>query len=141
MRALLLANLSLTLVLTGLIWTIQLVHYPLFANVGAEAWRAYHAAHNTRITVLVAPLMVAELLVAVAWVLSPGGRPGAAWLGLALVLVAWGSTMLVSVPLHGRLAQGLDPALIGALVTTNWIRALAWTARGVLLLAVAATSA
>jgi hypothetical protein len=47
--------------------------------------------------------------------------------------VAWASTALLSVPLHGRLAGGLDLDQVDALVATNWVRTLAWTARGLLL--------
>jgi hypothetical protein len=56
------------------------------------------------------------------------------WLGFALVLVIWIATMTTSVPMHARLGQGADEAALRRLVRTNWIRTLAWTARGVLVL-------
>jgi hypothetical protein len=36
--------------------------------------------------------------------------------------------------MHARLGQGADEAALRRLVRTNWIRTLAWTARGVLVL-------
>jgi hypothetical protein len=136
MRGMLLANVSVCLVLVGLIWTIQIVHYPLFARVGAETWSAYHAEHTARITVLVGPLMVAELLLAFGLVaVAPDERRWVAWLAAALVGVAWLSTMLVSVPIHGRIASVPDAEGIAALVRTNWIRTVAWTLRAGLLVA------
>lgn len=129
-KLVLLTNLMLTGYLTGLIWTIQLVHYPLFAAVGTEAWPRYHALHNTWITLAVGPAMVAELVLAAALVLvRPPGLP--LWLtGLAaaLALSTWGFTVLVSVPIHAQLSV-FDPVAIQRLVDTNWLRTIAWSVR------------
>lgn len=137
---LLLANLAATGMLIGLIWTIQLVHYPLFAAVGPAAWPTYAAAHGRRVTVLVLPWMLLELGTAVAllrWRPALLTAPEA-WLGAALVAVLWLSTGLVQGPAFTRLAAAWDPALHRRLVGTNWVRTAAWTLRGVLLLRVAA---
>jgi hypothetical protein len=128
---------GVTCMLAGLAWTVQAVHYPLFARVGREAWPAYHAAHVARITPLVAPLMVLELALA-GWVLWAGALPAAAaWAGLGMAGAIWLSTALLQVPLHDRLAQGLDEALVRRLVATSWLRTLLWTARAGLCLAAA----
>jgi hypothetical protein len=134
MKSLLLANLSVTLILVGLIWTIQVVHYPLFARVGAEGWAQFHAEHSARITLLVGPLMLAEVGLAL-WlgVAAPAEQRLLAWITAGLVGVAWLSTAFLSVPLHNRLGAAQDLSLIEALVRTNWPRTLAWTLRGVLL--------
>jgi hypothetical protein len=60
------------------------------------------------------------------------------WAGLALLLVVWISTAVLQVPRHGRLAGGFETGVHRTLVATNWIRTLAWTARGLLLLQVMA---
>lgn len=125
-----------TLALVGLIWTIQIVHYPLFRRVGEDAYPAYQAGHVRRISIVVAPLMLAELATAVLLVLVPTDVPPAlAWIGLALVGVIWISTALLQAPLHARLEQGFDARTHRRLVATNWIRTLAWTARGAIVLA------
>jgi hypothetical protein len=41
-RDLLLVHGFATLYMTGLIWFVQLVHYPLFAQVGRHAHLSYH---------------------------------------------------------------------------------------------------
>lgn len=118
-------------VLTGLIWTIQLVHYPLFASVGTAEFPAYEAAHTQAITVLVGPLMVAEVALAIAALsLAPSWARGVAG---GLVVVIWASTALVSVPLHAKLAPAFDAAAHASLVTTNWVRTAAWTTRTAIL--------
>ena len=135
-RSILLVQLATTLPLVGLIWTIQLVHYPLFARVGAAGFSTYHAAHSQRISWLVVPLMFAELFAAIAWVASPPAR-GPAWLAtamLGLVGAAWITTAFASVPAHARLGAGFDAAALDALVTTNWARTAAWTVRAAVLL-------
>ncbi|CAM4198713.1 hypothetical protein [Deinococcus marmoris] len=131
---LLVIHAALTWVLVGLILTIQLVHYPLFSRVGTDGYAAYQQAHVTRITRLVAPLMLAELATGAALALRPPPflSPVSAWLGLALIVLIWVSTALIQSPVHGRLATGFDAALHTRLVTTNWLRTALWLLRGVL---------
>lgn len=136
-RPLLFVQLATTLPLCGLIWTIQLVHYPLFAAVGSQEFGAYHAAHSRAISLLVVPLMLVELGAALAWLRWAPTDPWVAPLGAALILVVWGSTFALQVPIHGALGGGLDPGLIDRLVATNWIRTIAWSGRSMLLLVVA----
>ena len=65
-------HLACSCALVGLIWTMQVVHYPLLKQVGPEEFVAYHARHMALITWLVGPLMLAELGSA-AWLLFLGG--------------------------------------------------------------------
>lgn len=136
MSALLLTHLACTWALVGLIWTIQVVHYPLFARVGPEGFTRYHTDHTRLITYVVAPLMVVEALSAAALVLDAGIPPALSWTGVALVGVVWLTTGAVSVPCHSRLSLGFDAEAHRRLVITNWIRTAAWTARGLLVLAI-----
>jgi hypothetical protein len=135
-RWLLALNLAAALFLTGLIWTIQVVHYPLFARVGNSQFPAYEAAHTGRITLLAGPAMIIELIAAIGLVASRSpATPGwAAWSALALVALIWASTAFLQVPRHAQLAAGFDPAALASLVATNWIRTWAWTTRSALLL-------
>lgn len=134
---LLLLNLSVTAILTGLIWTIQLVHYPGFAEVGkAECFR-YQERHMRRISYLVGPLMLAELVLA-GWLLfqdfalSPLGL--LSQLAAGCVLVIWLLTALLFVPLHRKFAaEGYTPELVRKLVNRNWWRTILWTLRLLLL--------
>jgi hypothetical protein len=134
-RFVLCAQLATTLPLVGLLWMVQLVAYPLFARAGASSFAAYHAAHSSWITLVVGPLMLGELASAALWVAvrPPEVSPILAWVGLALVLIAWGVTAFVSVPQHAILARGFDAEAHATLVATNWIRTAAWSARGVML--------
>ncbi len=133
MRLLLPLQLLSTLAMFGLIWFVQVVHYPLFLQVGAANFPGYEAAHANRTTYVVAPLMLLELATSLV-LLLPSMRPSfisasSAWMGAALVGVIWLSTAFLQVPLHNRLQAGYSAELIGRLVATNWIRTAAWTWR------------
>ena len=135
--ALFLGNLGATLAMTGLIWFVQIVHYPLFARVGAVEFVGYEQAHQRLTGFVVAPLMLVELATAIAlavWLRPADFPPLLAWMGLILVGVIWLSTFLIQVPQHEVLGNGFEINAHGLLVASNWIRTIAWTARAALLL-------
>lgn len=132
---LLLLNFALSAYLTGLIWTVQLAHYPGFAYVAPDKFAAFHQHHSRSISWVVLAPMVLELGLA-AWLAWQGRSAlgAAVWWALALVLLIWVATFLVSVPFHNRLAaEGYHYITIDGLVRTNWLRTLLWTTRSGLL--------
>ncbi len=119
----------------GLIWFVQVVHYPLFAAITGAPSREHAIENQRRTSPVVIPFMAVELATAAAIAVWPpaGVGRGAAFVGLALVAVIWLSTFFVQVPLHGRLARdGHSAAVVDSLVRSNWIRTIAWTARAIL---------
>ena len=132
----LLLQLGATLAMVGLIWFVQIVHYPLFSQVGRDGFRRYELEHQRLTTWVVAPLMLTELLTAVLliWWRPIGVGLLSVWLGLALLIVIWILTYTVQVPHHATLVMGYRPAVQQQLVLSNWYRTAAWTARGVLAL-------
>ena len=119
--------------LAGLIWTIQVVHYPLFDRVDPPQWAEFHRSHSARISVVVGPLMAAESL-ATLWLLvrTPASVSTAlAWIGAVLVAMVLTSTVLLSVPIHTQLGAGFSIGAHRRLVTTNWIRTVGWTLRAI----------
>jgi hypothetical protein len=114
--------------MVGLIWTIQVVHYPLFHAVGAGSFSAYEAQHTRRIgTLLIIPAAVEATTAGALLVVDPG----AVTLVAAGVLAAiWTMTAFVHAPLHGRLTPGYDRSLVSRLVVLNRWRTGAWTLRG-----------
>jgi len=122
----------------GIIWFVQVVHYPLFSRVGADGYPAYHSAHSRLTTFVVVPPMLLELGTGVWLAIHPPSYfpPALAWSGLALIVAIWLSTMLLQVPMHGRLERGFDAGAHRRLVLGNWVRTVAWTARGIIVLVV-----
>ena len=125
-----------TLALFGLIWFVQVVHYPLFSLVGREHFVEYERLHQMRTTWVVAPLMSIEALTASLILVSnlTSAQRTLAWFGWILLLLIWLSTALLQVPLHRRLAAGYDSQTATRLVRSNWVRTIAWTVRGVIAL-------
>lgn len=124
-------QIAATLFMAGVIWIVQLVHYPLFARVGAAAFAAYEVEHRTRISLVVMPAMLLEVATA-AWIAAAPPASVPAWsarLALALLVLVWLSTFFLQVPLHDRLSRSFDAAAIASLVRGNWIRTAAWSAR------------
>lgn len=130
-----LLNLVATWYMVGLIWMVQIVHYKLFNQVGAEEFVAYENDHSRLITPIVGIPMLVEIVTAGLLVaMAPTGFPRwAAIAGVVMVIGIWASTALIQVPCHARLAEGFDMATYQRLVTSNWIRTILWSARGVLM--------
>ena len=137
---LLLAHLAATLFMVGLIWFVQVVHYPLFARVGEEGFTLYSEAHSRLTSYVVGPPMLLEAATALLLVFRrPDGVPlSLAIVGLALVATVWLSTALLQVPRHTALGSGFNSSQWRGLVGTNWIRTAAWSARGLIVLWMAA---
>jgi hypothetical protein len=132
----LLVHLAATLVMVGVIWFVQIVHYPLFCRVGSGGFALYSDAHSRLTTYVVGPPMLIEAATALLLVFRrPEDIPlAAALVGLALVGVVWLATALLQVPRHSTLGSGFDHAAWSGLVLTNWVRTVTWSARGLLVL-------
>lgn len=136
MNAVLLIHAVATFSMVGLIWFVQLVHYPLFAQVGNAEFVDYEVQHTRRTSWTVAMFMPAEAITA-AWLVldvPPGVSGELAVLGGVLVLALWISTAAWQAPIHSRLTVGYEPELQRRLVRSNWFRTVLWSARGGLVL-------
>jgi hypothetical protein len=130
LRWVLAAHAFVTLFMTGLIWFVQIVHYPLFGQVGKADFAGYAQQHVRRTGWVVGGPISLELVLAAALAWSPGGPM--AWCGLGLLGIIWLSTAVSQVPMHHRLQGGFDPSAHRRLVRGNWVRTVAWSLRGVL---------
>jgi len=137
LRWVLAAHAFVTLFMTGLIWFVQVVHYPLFDRVGKAEFAGYERQNTRRTGWVVGGPMLLELALSLLLAWSPGGLM--AWCGLGLLGVVWLSTAIGQMPAHLRLEQGFDARAHRRLVRGNWIRTVCWTLRGVLAIAMLAT--
>lgn len=120
-----------TFALFGLIWVVQLAIYPLFARIGPDHFCEYHESYCARITWVVAPLMLIEILSAAALLWLDSGRFDRTDLQLnfAAIVAVWVSTAMFSVPAHRRLLRGFEESAYRRLVHTNRIRTGLWSVR------------
>ena len=128
---------ALTAFMTGLIWFVQVVHYPIFLKVPPEKFIEFQQTHMGSTGSLVVLPMLLELA---ASVLMLGFKSGSFtqnllnYLAFGLLVLAWASTALFSVPAYNALvSQGFEAGVIQKLIATNWIRTLAWTGRTLIL--------
>ncbi|MBM3750465.1 MAG: hypothetical protein FJW21_04690 [Acidimicrobiia bacterium] len=133
---LLLVHAAATCYMTGVIWFVQLVHYPLFARVGRPGFSGYEREHVRRTGWVVAGPMLVELACALLIVWVAGGL--LAWVGLLLTGIIWMSTWGWQVPAHRRLEAGFDATVHVRLTRTNWVRVVAWSGRSAIALTLAA---
>ena len=125
------------LVMCGVIWVVQLVHYPGFAYVDHNEFVAFHRHHTRKISMVVIPTMVVEWLTGAYLLFAqvPSYGQGLHIVLFAILAVIWLSTFLVQAPLHSKLKHGKDSTSIKKLVATNWVRTIGWTARAAILAA------
>lgn len=112
--------------MTGLIWIVQLVHYPSFKYVSETNFSDFSAFHKNSITLIVLPLMFLELGTSF-FILEKSWKV----INVVSVLILWISTFVFSVPCHNQLSQGKNLDIINKLVKTNWIRTIVWSLRSV----------
>ncbi len=123
-----------TLYMTGLIWFVQVVHYPLFGKVGLSNFTTYESQHTMRTGWVVAPIMLLELAsTSLLMLYRPHFiQPYEAIVLVLLTIGVWASTFFIQVPLHSTLIGGMDWESIRKLVSSNWIRTVLWTCKGLL---------
>ena len=126
-------NVISAFLLTGVIWTIQIVHYPSFHYIDKLSFTNFHHFHERRISIIVMPLMLIELTTSTALYINNMSSIVFA-LNLLIVVLIWCSTFFIQVPIHSILSQEKDKKLIEKLVNTNWIRTFLWSMRMLLII-------
>ena len=131
-----LLNLVLSFIAVGLIWTIQLVHYPSMKYIPKDRFTEYHNFHSIRISILAIPLMFAELVTSTILLYQNlnNAIQTIFLVNLILVLLIWLSTFLIQVPLHNALSKEKNTEKLSKLIFSNWIRTILWTARSILMI-------
>lgn len=133
----LLGALAATLVNVGMIWFLQLNHYPLYETVGRDFFQAYIAAHDHRLLlpVVLPGAAAAVLTIALTAVRPAGVTRRCAWFLCAVIAVIFASTILIQGPAHLALERdGYSAPIIARIVTSNWIRTIGWTVNAMVLL-------
>ena len=126
-------HILVSFLLTGIIWTIQLVHYPSFNFVNKLNFLDFHKFHSTKISFIVIPLMLIEFFSALVLLIRDSSS-SFLWINFGLIVLIWLSTFFIQVPLHNILSQRKDKVAISRLVSTNWIRTTLWSIKTLFLI-------
>lgn len=122
---------SVTLFMTGIIWFVQVVHYPLFGAVPPNTLQLYCKQHTTRTTWVVVLPMIIELFTGI---LLLALIPSLFWLlNLSLLTLIWISTFFIQIPEHEKLVHKGTTESVYLLSRNNWGRTVFWTTRALLL--------
>ena len=126
MNHLIMANLAVSSMLLTLIWLVQVLHYPSFRFIDAKNFVSFELFHKASISSIVMPLMAAEVLI-LALMIFQHLNSIPLLTSLGLVVLVWLVTVIYSIPCHEELSFGAKPEVIERLISTNWVRTLAWT--------------
>ena len=120
----------------GFICHIKILNNPHFKVVGKNEFQTYHNGHSMMITPLVGTVMIIELISSIMLVVFPPKNVSLTIpiIGVILVFIIWASTAFLQIPQHNALANAYELKAHNLLVQTNWIRTIAWSMRGLLLI-------
>jgi hypothetical protein len=110
-----------------LIWLTQILIYPSFLLVDASNFKSYHNLHTSRMTWIVAPLMLLDGVVSL--LVFMGTESPLAKLNALLCVAPLAATFVYYGPLHDRIARKYEVAKLNALTQHNWLRVALWSAK------------
>ena len=125
----LILHLIATSVMVGVIWVIQLVHYPSFHFVELKQYTTFQRFHMARISYVVIPAMLTELFTLILVVISMDQIDILVLASAILLIFIWLMTAVFFSGVHQKLTLGYDQTVVDKLVKLNWGRTLLWTLR------------
>ena len=129
----LLGHLIFTSIMTGVIWVIQIVHYPSFHFIEKELYTAFQKFHMNKISIIVIPIMLAELVTGMMLFLDKSSKSPFLIISFVILVLIWLITGVFFSKAHNELIAGYQELVVNQLVAMNWIRTLLWTLRLLLL--------
>ena len=121
-----------TSLMVGIIWVIQLLHYPAFHFIKEIDYVEFQHFHMQRISFIVVPVMILEFFSA--FILAYYIQSDLLILCLGILIVIWLVTFVFFTKLHQRLLNGYDKSIVDKLVQINWSRTILWTFRLIILI-------
>ena len=128
------SHLICSAIMVGVIWVIQLLHYPSFHFINDQKYIEFQHFHMQRISFIVVPVMLIEL--ASALLLAYFFESSLTIILLALVLGIWAITFIFFTNMHQKLTDGYDHSIVDRLVQINWARTALWSLRLIILLSI-----
>ena len=130
---LLTTHLTSTSIMVGIIWVIQLVHYPSFKYVKDSDYIIFQKYHMSNISYIVFPSMFTELITSLLIFFS-GEKSFLFMLSMICISLIWVITGVLFTKFHSTLQKGKDLKMIEKMIKANWIRTLLWTMRLIMIL-------
>ena len=121
-----LIHLFCTVLMTGICWFVQVVHYPLFLQIPDKDFPTYEKK-NYRTAYLTVTIMVVELFTGLYIVFNYENE--LFFWNMVLLLIIELSTILFQIPIQIGLSKKSSRKQKLKLIRTNWIRTIAWSMR------------
>ena len=128
------SHLICSAIMVGVIWVIQLLHYPSFHFINDKKYIEFQHFHMQRISFIVIPAMLIEL--ASALLLAYFFRSSLTIILLALLLGVWAVTFIFFTNMHQKLTNGYNQSIVDRLIQINWSRTILWSLRLIILLSI-----
>jgi len=130
-------HLVATSIMVGVIWVIQLVHYPSFHFIELKQYTTFQRFHMSRISYVVVPAMLTELFTLIFLIIFMDKIDTLVTVSGLLLIIIWLMTAVFFSGVHQKLTSGYDKTVVNSLVKLNWGRTLLWTLRLLLISAYA----
>ena len=118
-----------TSVMVGVIWVIQLLHYPSFHFVQKSDYPKFQQFHMSRISLIVIPAMIIEFITGI-MMLQFGFSSNFLFISSLVILITiWGITFIFFTKMHQVLISGYNEIIVNRLISINWSRTLLWSLR------------
>ena len=125
-----------TSIMVGIIWIVQIVHYPSFHYIGSDFYTEFQKFHMSRIGFVVVPPMLTEIVSGFILFFVFNITNVVFSLSILILAVIWISTGFIFSKIHGELLEGNNKNTKDKLINYNWIRTLFWTLRLLLICSV-----
>ncbi len=126
-------HLIFSAIMVGVIWVIQLVHYPSFHFIDKDIYDSFQKFHMNKISIIVIPVMILELVTGFLLLIG-NSKNILIIISFGILILIWGITGLFFSDAHGKLISGYNELIVNKLVSMNWIRTVLWTFKMILLL-------
>ena len=118
-----------TSIMVGVIWVIQLLHYPSFHFIQKSDYSKFQQFHMSRISFIVVPAMIIEFITGI-MMLQFGFSSNFLFISsLFILLVIWVITLVFFTKMHQGLISGYNKLIVDRLISINWSRTLLWSIR------------
>ena len=123
MKHIILFNFFISSFMLGVIFVTQFVNYPLLLIFDKNNIQKFHRHYVNKISIIVAPGMIVELIAAILLIYN---SVSLSIINLFFLFIIYLSTFCIQVPIHETIKLESNRLIINNLVSTNWIRTLAW---------------
>ena len=127
-----LTHLVFTSTMVGIIWVIQLVHYPSFYFIRKDIFVSFQKFHTNKIAIVVVPVMLVELITGILLIYMETNIDIVLTISIFILIAIWVLTAIYFYKAHQKLMSGYNEEIINQLIKLNWIRTILWTFRLIL---------